>query len=266
MINYPQIDPVIFSIGPLSVRWYGLMYVLGFLASYILIKKDLKKDNPDYENDVDFLDNLITWVVVGVVVGGRLGYVIFYNPAYYLRHPLDIFATWDGGMAFHGGALGAITAGYIYSQIKKMDFWEWIDRCVVTVPIGLGFGRIGNFINGELYGRATDVPWAMIFPQGGMIPRHPSQLYEAFLEGFLLFVILWGLKRKKLPKGSMLAFFIIFYSFFRFIVEFFREPDAHLGFVFAFLSMGQMLSIAFMIMGMGLFYVRSGKKDLNNLR
>ena len=260
MINYPQIDPIIFAVGPLQVRWYGLMYVLGFTATLLLVKYQIKKFNYK-ELDVHF-ENLNLVLIISLVLGGRLGYVLFYNLPYYLKHPLEILATWQGGMSFHGGMLGLIIGAILFCKKNELDFWRVIDIYTVTIPIGLGLGRIGNFINAELYGRVTDVPWGMVFPGGGPYPRHPSQLYECFLEGLVLFFILWLLKEKQNPPspswpyGSMGALFLILYGIFRIIIEFFREPDAHLGFLAAGLTMGQLLSSLMIIAGLALFIVR----------
>ncbi len=261
MIAYPQIDPVIVHFGPLQIRWYGLMYVLGFIASYLLVRHQigrfqLKELGRHFENL-----NLV--LIISLVVGGRLGYVLFYNLPYYLQHPLEIVATWQGGMSFHGGLLGLVVAGYFYCRKHELDFWRTADVYVVTVPIGLGLGRIGNFINGELFGRVADVPWAMVFPGGGQLPRHPSQLYECLLEGVLLFIVLWNLKNRQVnrqwPSGAMLASFLIGYGILRWIVELFREPDAHLGFVAVGLTMGQLLSGAMILAGVLLLVVRRKK-------
>jgi len=194
------------------------------------------------------VDNLNLTLILGVILGGRIGYVTIYNPVYYLAHPWEIPATWSGGMSFHGGCIGALLAGYWYCRRKRLDYWKTADLYIATVPIGLFFGRLGNFINGELYGRVTTAPWGMIFPDAGPLPRHPSQLYEALLEGIVLFILLWSLKarpwqsrRTNWPHGSILALFLCGYGSCRFIVEFFREPDAQLGFVFFHFSMGQIL-------------------------
>ena len=254
MIPYPQIDPAIFRIGSLEIRWYGLMYVLSFLAIIYLVKYQIKKFN--LKQFEPHLDNLNMVLIISVILGGRLGYVLFYNFSYYIRHPLEILATWLGGMSFHGGLIGVVLGGFIFCRIKKIDFWRTADLYTVPLPIGLGLGRIGNFINGELYGRTTDVPWGMVFPGGGPIPRHPSQLYEAFLEGLVLFIILWLLKGRKLASGSMLAIFITLYGVFRTIVEQFREPDAHIGFLVGSLTMGQLLSSFMILGGIALFVIR----------
>jgi phosphatidylglycerol---prolipoprotein diacylglyceryl transferase len=259
MLSYPQIDPVIFSVGPLQVRWYGLMYVLGFAASIVLVKYQIKKFG--FRELEKHFENLNLTLIISLVLGGRLGYVLFYNLPYYLSHPAEIMATWRGGMSFHGGLLGLIIGGVVFCRIKKLDFWRTADFYAVTIPIGLGLGRLGNFINGELYGRVTDVPWGMVFPGGGPLPRHPSQLYECLLEGLVLFLILWFSKEKQKPPsswpaGSMIALFLIFYGIFRIGIEFFREPDAQLGFIFMKVTMGQLLSALMIAAGIVLGLVR----------
>jgi len=191
-MTFPNIDPIIFSLGPLHVRWYGLMYVLGFTASYLLVQKQIRDFS--YKELTPHFENLNLVLILSVVLGGRLGYVFFYNFSYYMQHPLEIPATWTGGMSFHGAVIGCLVGGVLFTKIKKLNFWTCADLYVVTIPVGLGLGRLGNFINGELYGRTSDVPWAMVFPGGGPLPRHPSQLYELLLEGALLFTILWILK------------------------------------------------------------------------
>jgi len=259
MLTFPQIDPVIFSIGPLQVRWYGLMYVLGFAASLLLVRYQIKKFG--FKELAVHFENLNLVLIISLVLGGRFGYVLFYNLPYYLNHPAEIMATWQGGMSFHGGMLGLIIGAVIFCRIKKLDFWRTADFYVVTIPIGLGLGRIGNFINGELYGRVTDKPWGMVFPGGGPLPRHPSQLYESFLEGLILFLVLWIFKEKQQPpsswpSGFMVALFFIFYGVFRFGVEFFREPDVHLGLIAMGMTMGQLLSSLMIVAGVVLTLVR----------
>lgn len=267
MLSYPHIDPIIFKIGPFALRWYGLMYLIGFLASYSLVRRQIAEAGIAFQtNDIEdrllslraeqnHLDDIFLWLVIGIITGGRLGYVFFYNFAYYLNHPLEILATWHGGMSFHGGAAGAIIAGWVYCIRHNLNFWLWADRFAVTAPIGLGLGRIGNFINGELYGRPSDVPWAMIFPQGGPLPRHPSQIYEAFLEGIVLFAILWPLRKKCWPYGRKLALFLMLYAIVRSVAELFREPDPQLGFVLlGSLTMGQLLSAGFFALGLFLWW------------
>jgi phosphatidylglycerol:prolipoprotein diacylglycerol transferase len=242
-----NIDPILIEIGPIRVGWYGLMYVFGFLASYLLVRYQMKKK--DFGVSRLEVENLFFYLILGLIIGARLGYVFFYDLKNYLFHPLEIFAIWHGGMSFHGGLIGVLIVGILFSWRNKKSFWKIADLFIVTAPIGLGLGRIGNFINGELYGRVTQVPWAMIFPTDkDLLPRHPSQLYESALEGGILFLILWFLKDKKLPQGGLLAAFLSFYGIFRFFVESFREPDPQLGLVLGPFTMGQVLS-AFMIFG-----------------
>jgi len=255
MIPYPHINPEIIRIGPVAVRWYGMMYLAGFAASYALVKYQVKKKNLSL--DRDFIDSLYTFIVLGLILGARLGYVLFYNFSAYLQHPLDIFAVWHGGMSFHGGLIGSVIAGVWCCRRFKVDPWQVADLVIATGPIGLGFGRLGNFINGELYGRATDVPWAMIFPTGGPFSRHPSQLYELCLEGVILFIVLWTVKDRVTKTGVLTSLFLILYGVFRFIVEFFREPDAQLGFVLGPFTMGQVLSASMMIIGAALLVGRA---------
>lgn len=253
MIPYPDIDPDIFRIGPLHIRWYGLMYVLGFIASYFLIPRQKRSREIGLEGPR--MDSLIFYIFIGLIVGARLGYLLFYqyhNLGDFLRRPIELIAVWQGGMSFHGGLLGCAVAAWLFCRKRKMPFLAVADSVVVTAPIGLGLGRIGNFVNGELFGRPADVPWAMVFPQGGPMPRHPSQLYEAFMEGVVLFFILWVLRKKPFPDGMMISFFLFFYGTFRFCLEFFREPDPHLGFILGPLSMGQLLSAAMVLAAFGI--------------
>ncbi len=254
MLNFPEIDPIIVSVGPIALRWYGLMYVLGFIATFLLVRRQIERQG--LVALADQFDNLNMVLLLSLVVGGRLGYVLFYNLPYYLDHPLQSFNTMAGGMSFHGGMLGVILGGVWYCHRVSLNFFETADLYVATLPIGLGFGRIGNFINGELYGRATDVPWGMIFPAGGNIVRHPSQLYEALLEGLVLFSLLVWMGRLKerrgLQHGTILAFFILYYGVLRCFVELFREPDAQLGLMLGIISRGQLLS-GLMVVAGGLF-------------
>jgi phosphatidylglycerol:prolipoprotein diacylglycerol transferase len=252
-----NINPILIDLGPIRVSWYGLMYVLGFLASYLLVRYQMRKK----EFGVSRLDveNLFFYLILGLIIGARLGYVLFYDLKMYLADPLEIFAVWHGGMSFHGGLIGVLIVGIFFCWKNKKSFWKVADLFIVTVPIGLGLGRIGNFINGELYGRATQVPWGMIFPKGGPLPRHPSQLYESGLEGGVLFLILWFLKDKNLPEGGLLAVFLSFYGLFRFTVEFFREPDPQLGFILGPLTMGQILSSFMIVGGIALFLYLKGR-------
>lgn len=255
MIPFPNIDPVIIKIGPLSVRWYGVMYLIGFASSYLLVRYQVKKKK--IALNVKDIDSLYSFLIIGLLAGARLGYIIFYNLGYYLKNPLEIFIFWHGGMSFHGGLIGSIVAGILFCRKFRMDFWQVSDLVVVTAPIGLGLGRLANFINGELFGRVTDVPWAMIFPEGGPLTRHPSQLYEFFLEGVLLFVILWILKGKGFRSGILSSLFLILYGLIRFFVEFFREPDPQLGFILGPFTMGQMLSMLMVTLGIGILFYKS---------
>ncbi|MDA8174245.1 MAG: prolipoprotein diacylglyceryl transferase [Nitrospiraceae bacterium] len=264
MIPYPRISPYLFKLGPFEVRWYGLMYVLGFITSYLLFSYQAKRGKGKTAGFTQKLvEDFYFWLVVALVLGARIGYVIFYNPLYYLQNPLKVFAVWQGGMSFHGGLIGVVLAGIIFCRKHKLDFWRTADLFVPTAPPGLGFGRIGNFINGELFGRPSNVPWAMVFPQGGNVPRHPSQIYEFLLEGVLLFTILWILKDRVKTKGLMLAIFLILYGLFRFTVEFFRQPDPQLGFIWGPFTMGQILSSGMMLLGviLAVWRVRAARKE-----
>lgn len=255
MLSFPNIDPVIFRIGSLSVRWYGMMYIIGFTSSYILIRYQMKKRG--FNSGKVFVDTLYSYLILGLLAGARLSYVIFYNLPNYIQHPLEIFAVWHGGMSFHGGLIGSIIAGILFCKKFRLDFWQIADLVIVTAPIGLGLGRLGNFMNGELYGRVTDVQWGMVFPAGGQLPRHPSQVYEFLLEGAALFVILWFLKDRKLKPGALSSLFLILYGSFRFFVEFFREPDSQLGFILGPFTMGQILSAVMVAMGSGILVYKN---------
>ncbi len=254
MLSYPHINPEIVRFGPLAIRWYGLMYLLGFLAAYYLVRYQLKEKN--LAKLIPHLENLLFWLALGLIIGARLGHVLFYFPGYYFRHPLEIPAIWHGGMSFHGGLLGVLIVGIIYARKYRLDFWFWADLFVVPAPIGLGLGRIGNFINGELYGRPTNVPWAMIFPAGGPIPRHPSQIYEAFGEGLVLFLIMWKVRNKSWPSGYKFALFLVSYGIIRFFIEFFREPDKGVSLAFGWMTRGQVFCLLMIICGILIFFVR----------
>ena len=253
MLQFPDIDPVILKIGPLSMRWYGLMYIFGFVSSYLLVIYQLKKKALKIDRAI--IDDLFFYLILGLIVGARLGYVIFYNLGFYLENPLDIFIIWRGGMSFHGGLIGTFIVCLLVIKKKKLNFFQTVDLIIPTCPIGIGFGRLGNFINGELFGKPTSVPWAMVFPEGGPSPRHPSQLYEMFFEGILLFCILWIYKDKKKRDGDVFALFLILYGLFRIFCELFREPDSQLGYIFSLLSMGQILSLCMIAIGVVLKYI-----------
>ena len=231
-IPFPTIDPVLISIGPFAIRWYALAYIVGIMLGWRLVRRLVQR--PGWQVTPEAIDDLLFYVTLGVILGGRIGYVLFYQTGYYLSHPLDILAVWHGGMSFHGGLLGVLTATMLFARSRKLAFFELTDAMAVVTPIGLFFGRIANFINGELWGRVTDVPWAMVFPNAGPEPRHPSQLYEAGLEGLVLFaVMLWCAYRPRRPgaRGALSGVFLIGYALARIPVEFFRQPDAQLGFL-----------------------------------
>jgi phosphatidylglycerol:prolipoprotein diacylglycerol transferase len=249
-MTFPNIDPVFLRLGPLEFRWYGLMYICGFISAYFIILSGVRRKGLPL--DKDQVADLIFSAALGVILGGRLGYILFYNLSYYLAHPAKLFAVWEGGMSFHGGLTGAIVAGLLYIRKHKIGFYQLADVSFLAGPVGLGLGRIGNFINGELYGRTTTLPWGMVFPGGGSQPRHPSQLYEAFLEGPLMFLILFLVSRRVRQEGVVFWSFIGCYGLFRFLVEFAREPDAQLGFLAGGLSMGQLLSLPMFLGGMAM--------------
>ncbi|CAH0532687.1 Phosphatidylglycerol--prolipoprotein diacylglyceryl transferase [Vibrio stylophorae] len=249
-LTFPNIDPVMVAIGPLKIHWYGVMYLIGFAFAYWLACRRADKPNSGWTRDE--VGDLLFAGFVGVIVGGRLGYVLFYNFGAFLADPIYLFRVTDGGMSFHGGLLGVITAMLWYGWKNHRKFFAIADYVAPLVPFGLGMGRIGNFINGELWGRVTDVPWAMIFPSGGPFPRHPSQLYEFALEGVALFIILNLYIRKPRPTGAVSGLFLIGYGAFRFIVEYVRQPDAQLGLYGGFISMGQILTIPMILGGIGL--------------
>lgn len=263
-MQFPEIRPYIFKVGSLEVRWYGLMYILGFVAAYFIARGDATRKNLPLDKD-DIAD-LIFALAVGLIVGARLGYALFYNFSAYLANPLKIFAVWEGGMSFHGGLIGTVIAAFYFARKKKIGFFQIADLCTPAAPIGLGLGRLGNFINGELYGRVTDVPWGMVFPTGGPLPRHPSQLYEAILEGPVLFSILWLVRRSKAPAGMVLWVFLAVYGLFRTFVELFREPDQQLGFLFGHLTMGQILSIPLFLFGVTMIIVSYRKKSADRCK
>ena len=250
-MNYPHIDPIAISIGPLAIHWYGVMYLVAFAVGGLLGLARAKQTGGDWTGSLVW--DLVFYVAVGAVVGGRLGYVIFYNAAYYLSHPVEILSVWTGGMSFHGGLIGVIVAITLFSRRSGKSFFSVADFLAPLCAPGLLAGRIGNFINQELWGRVSDAPWAMVFPAAGPLARHPSQLYEAALEGVLLFLIVWVYSAKPRAAGRVSGLFLVGYALMRFIVEFFREPDAHLGLiVFEAISMGQILSIPLAVFGLWL--------------
>lgn len=251
MLYYPNIDPVAFQLGTFAVHWYGMMYLIGFGSAWLLGCVRARRPASGWESQQ--VTDLIFYCALGVVVGGRLGYMLFYNFAALLDNPFNLFRVWEGGMSFHGGLLGVAVSVWLFSRRTRKAFFAVGDFIAPLVPIGLGAGRIGNFINAELWGRVTDVPWGMVFPNGGPFPRHPSMLYEFLLEGPILFLILWKYSAKPRPMMSVSGLFLLCYGAFRFVVECFRQPDMQLGFLaFDWLTMGQLLSIPMVVVG-GLF-------------
>ena len=250
-------DPVAIEILSFEIRWYSLSYIIGILLGWYLAKKFFVN-----KNIKDKFDDYITYLIIGLILGGRIGYVLIYNFNFYFNNPLDILKIWQGGMSFHGGVLGIIIASIIFTKKNNYNFFEYLDIVALASPVGIFFGRIANFINSELYGTVSNVPWAVIFIKIDNLPRHPSQLYEAILEGLVLFLILIYLKNKFLNKPGLISgLFLIFYSFFRFFIEFFRVPDQQLGYIFLNLSMGQVISLILMIIGLILFYFKYEKRQ-----
>lgn len=252
VLLFPQFDPVLVHLGPLTIRWYALSYIAGIVLGIALLRR-LVRLTPR-AGTAEQADDFLGWVTLGVLLGGRLGYILFYQPGYYLTHPLAILKVWQGGMSFHGGALGVIIAMALFTWYNRINFLAFADRVTVAVPIGLGLGRIANFINGELWGREApaSLPWAMIFPDAGGIPRHPSELYEALTEGLLLFLVMFAASRKQSLRerpGFLAGLFLVGYGCARSFCEFFREPDSFLGFLPGGLTMGQLLCIPMIIAG-----------------
>jgi len=268
MLNFPNINPVALSLGPLQIHWYGLMYLMGFASAwYLLARFRLVKLGDNFGKKE--LSDLIFWVACGVILGGRLGYVLFYDFAEFIQKPWLIVQIWRGGMSFHGGLIGVIVSLYFFSYQQKLAFFKVLDFIAPVVPIGLGLGRIGNFINAELWGKPSDLAWAMVFPYYSdplQLPRHPSQLYQFMLEGIVLFLILWIFSNKERPTMSVAGLFSLLYGVFRFGVEFVRMPDAHLGYLaFGWLTMGQILCLPMILAGAWVLYLayQSDKKCVN---
>lgn len=268
-IMYPQIDPVAFGIGWLVIRWYSLAYIFGLIFAWLLARKMSRVSHSTFT--VLKIDDFIIWATAGIIVGGRLGYVLFYNLGYFLEFPWQIFALWQGGMSFHGGLIGVIIATFLFARKKQISALSMGDILVCVAPVGLFLGRLANFANGELYGRVSHaVPWVMIFPGAGDDPRHPSQLYEAFAEGLLLFLILnfiwWVLPKYRARTGFMTGLFFVLYGVFRFILEFFREPDEYLGFVLGPFSMGQVLCVPMVLFGVWLIIKSSPRSVIKRIK
>lgn len=257
MIKYPDINPNIFSYKGIHLRWYGIAYALGFIISYFYVKKRFKKFKKP-----DLTDDALLYGIFGVILGGRIGYILIYNFHYYMQHPLNMLYIWHGGMSFHGGLIGIILAGILLAKKSGLSFYSIADEVVVIVPIGLFFGRIANFINDELWGRVSSVPWAIAFPNGGYLPRHPSQLYEALFEGLILFAIMIKVRDRFIDKKGVLFYlFILFYGIFRFFIEFTREPDAQIGFIYH-LTMGQWLCLGMIIVSIVMLKKRFKEYDV----
>jgi len=265
MLQYPQIDPVAISIGPLAIHWYGLTYLFGFVVGLLLARYRASK--PDSGWKVDELGDVLFYIALGVILGGRLGSVLFYNTEAFLANPIILLKIWEGGMSFHGGLIGVLIAFYLYGRSTNRTFFEVADFLAPIFPIGLGAGRIGNFINGELWGRITDVPWGMVYPHVGPEPRHPNQIYQFIGEGIIFFLLIWFWSSRPRPRMAVSGFFLLFYGVYRFMIEFVREPDAHLGFIaFGWLTMGQLLSfpmIAIGILFMWIAYTYNNKTPQN---
>lgn len=259
MLIHPSFDPVAFSIGPLSIRWYGLMYLAGFASGLWLLTRRARRPNSGWT--ADEVNDLIFYGAIGVVAGGRIGYMFFYGWDSIMRDPASVLRIWEGGMSFHGGLLGVMLAVWLFARKTGKSYWQILDFGAPIVPIGLGAGRVGNFLNGELVGRVTDVPWAMVFPQVDNLPRHPSQLYQCFFEGVVMFAVLWWFSARERPRYAVSGLFALLYGAFRFSTEFSREPDAHMGFVaLHWMTMGQVLSIPLIMIGLFLLWMAYFRK------
>lgn len=265
MLTYPQFDPVAIAIGPLSIHWYGIMYIIAFGGAWALASYRARKLADQWT--AEQISDLVFYGALGAVLGGRVGSVLFYNFDRFIEDPIWLFRVWEGGMSFHGGFLGVLIAFYFYTRSISKDYWETIDFIAPFVPFGLGAGRIGNFIGGELWGQPTDVPWGMVFPHVDNLARHPSQLYEFALEGVALFTIVWWFSSKPRPRLAVSGVFALGYGVFRFFIEFFREPDAHIGYLAAnWLTMGHVLTLPLILVGLlflYLAYFRQGRFVLN---
>ncbi len=254
-LEFPAISPVMFSIGGLAIRWYSMAYLLGIIAAWLLTLRMMKKY--DLKVNRQQIEDAVFYTTLGIIVGGRLGYVLFYGFDFFSHHPLKIFELWHGGMSFHGGATGAVLGLLYTAYSRKVSFWLLTDLAALFAPIGIFLGRIANFINDELWGRVSDVPWAVCFPSGGYLPRHPSQIYEALTEGLVIFVVLnllWHWRAVRERRGLISALFVLMYGVFRIIIEYFRQPDEQIGFLFGTVTMGQMLSLPIVLLGLFLIW------------
>ena len=261
-LSFPNIDPIAFQIGPMIVRWYALAYIAGLLLGWRFCIILAKRGPIDV--DPQKFEDLLVYVTAGIILGGRLGYVFFYSPSFFLQNPIEIFMIWRGGMSFHGGFLGVIVATFVFASRNNIRILCLADILACVAPIGIFFGRLANFINSELYGRVTNAPWGIIFPNGGPLPRHPSQLYEAFLEGLILFIILTTtnyMTKARFFPGALLGLFFLGYGIFRSFVELFREPDSHIGFIFNSITMGQILSVPMIFIGILFLYIALTNKN-----
>jgi phosphatidylglycerol:prolipoprotein diacylglycerol transferase len=266
---YHEMNPVAFHIGPFSIFWYGLMYLFSFIACWGMLALRITRSRFARGFTLEQLSDIIFYAALGVIIGGRLGYMFFYAWPTLIAHPLSLFMVWQGGMSFHGGLIGVILALGLYAYRINKSVIDITDFVAPVVPIGLAAGRIGNFINGELWGRVTNAPWAMVFPNGDHLPRHPSQLYEFLFEGIILFIILWWYSQKSRPRCAVSGLFLLCYGLFRFCIEFFREPDAQMGFVaFGWMTKGQLLSLPMFILGVAMLvwaYTHRENKTCNNI-
>lgn len=259
MIQFPNIDPIAVQLGPLAIRWYGISYLVGIGLAWLLLTWRAKSKQ---NWDSDQVSDLVTFAALGAVLGGRLGYIFLYKLNSYAADPLSIFKVWEGGMAFHGGLVGVLVAFFLFARKNNKSFFEIADFAAPVVPVGLFFGRIANFINAELWGAPTDKPWGIVFPGGGPLPRHPSQLYEAALEGILLFLILWFFSRSSRPLKAISGLFLLGYGFFRSLVELVREPDAHVGYIaFDWVTLGQLYSLPMIFAGVVLIILAYRNKE-----
>jgi phosphatidylglycerol:prolipoprotein diacylglycerol transferase len=261
MLVFPQFDPVAISVGPISIHWYGVMYIIAFGGAWVLANYRRNKIGNHWSSEQ--ISDLVFYGAMGAVLGGRIGSVFFYNIDRFLDDPLWLFRVWEGGMSFHGGFIGVLIAMFLYSRSINRKFWETVDFIAPCVPFGIGAGRLGNFIGGELWGRPTDAPWGMIFSHVDDLPRHPSQLYEIALEGVVLFIVIWWFSSATKPRMAVSGTFAILYGSFRFFIEFFREPDLHIGFIaFDWLTMGQLLSLPMVIVGFSLVIFAYNNKSV----